>query len=140
MFKSLMIKKYQYAIFLKSLSLRNKIKVGIRKLKSDILRIRPCSLEVGLTYRCQLSCVHCGIYGQKDESRSELSQGEVFDLIEQAYNSGIYLIIFSGGEPLIRDEMPEYVKYSVDRGMISAVSTNGLLLSSGMISRLKNAG
>ena len=97
-------------------------------------------MEIGLTYRCQLNCVHCGVYGQRDDSRSELSREEVFDLIDQSYSLGIYFIIFSGGEPLMRDEISDYVKHSVNRGIMAAVSTNGLLLSKGVILELKKSG
>lgn len=135
------VKKYHYDIFLKPLTPLNRIKLIVHKIKSTVhLSNLPHALEIGLTYRCQLNCIHCGVYGQNESSQPELSLDELKDIILQAHIMGVYLVVFSGGEPLIREEVAELVEYAAKKGMITALSTNGQLLTQDVVCKLKDKG
>jgi MoaA/NifB/PqqE/SkfB family radical SAM enzyme len=61
-------------------------------------------------------------------------------LIDDSLSLGVIHINFTGGEPLLRKEIYELIKYSKVRGAIASVTTNGLLLTKKNIKRLKESG
>jgi len=140
-FKWLKLRKYHYDIFLKPLPPLSRIKVIVHKVKGMIFSCaKPSTIEIGLTYRCQLNCRHCGVYGQSKTNQSELSSDEIKQIISQAHSLGVYLVVFSGGEPLMREDIAELVEFAVQKGVITALSTNGQLLSKEVAHKLKNKG
>ena len=71
---------------------------------------------------------------------NELSFKEGKDLIDDLADFGVPVILFSGGEPLIRKDLPELAAYAVKRGMRAVISTNGTLITSQMARILKEIG
>ncbi len=136
----LKVQKYHYDIFLGSLSPWARTKVLKKKFLGLLDARRPASLEIGLTYRCQMACVHCGVHGQQRKGGQELSFEELKAAIDQAGRLGVYLIIFSGGEPLLRSDVVSLVGYSSRRGFIPAISTNGWEMTADMARELKIQG
>ncbi|RKX76672.1 MAG: hypothetical protein DRP60_07290, partial [Spirochaetes bacterium] len=61
----------------------------------------PSRLYIDVTDACQLRCRHCCSSSGK-AAEEEMSDKEIFSLIEQASDMGITKLVFSGGEPLIR--------------------------------------
>jgi len=124
------IKKYRYQIFLKNLPVFQQAIIASRIIHRKFLRLSvPDSLEIGVTYQCQLKCVHCGVSGQSKKMIAELSITEITNLIRKAQKLGIYFIIFSGGEPFMRKDVLEMVRYASRLGLITAFSTNGLSIT-----------
>ena len=72
----------------------------------------PKYIMIGLTYRCQANCIHCctGCY-PKDKDK-ELTTQEVKKIIDQCRELGTAAINFFGGEPLLREDVLELIKYS----------------------------
>ena len=91
-------------------------------------RPTPRFMTVGLTYRCQCGCVHCYARGRAGRGRAEVTTDEVKSVLDQAARLGVLQVTFSGGEPLLRDDVVELVRYARDLGLITRISTNGLLL------------
>ena len=136
--KGLKVRKYHYDIFLRPLKPFDRFRVVVHKMKKSILLSgSPDALEIGLTYRCQLNCIHCGVHGQYESVQPELDADEIKTVISQAQELGIYLIVFSGGEPLMRGDMEELLGYAARKGLVNAISTNGQLLTSATIRALK---
>ncbi|MFH1519722.1 MAG: radical SAM protein [Candidatus Omnitrophota bacterium] len=134
-------KKYYWNIFLKPLALAKKTHVVYHKLKNYFISRRfPSSLVLGVTYRCQLDCSHCGIENCRKSGQEELSKEEIKGVIRQAHRLGVYFIVFSGGEPLLREDICELVNFVASEGLVIAINTNGLLLTTTMLSELKRAG
>lgn len=100
---------------------------------------RPRQLWIGVTYRCQCSCVHCGL-GLSDADDSELSNAEIADLLAKARRSGIMEVVFFGGEPLLRPDLMEMIKISHKMGFLTSIFTNGLLLEESKVAELKKSG
>lgn len=92
-----------------------------------------------ITKACNLKCEHCyrdaGI-AQKDELTYEEGKKLLSDLKEL----GFRLIIFSGGEPILRRELFDWIRYACKLGLISVLGTNGTLIDKKCALRLKQAG
>ncbi len=141
MIKVLKQKKYYYDIFLAPLGLLRKIHVMSYKIKSMLFSHHgPHTLVVGLTYRCQLDCIHCGIKGYLINSGVELTTQEIMNVINQAHRLGVYQVNFAGGEPLLRNDIEVLVAYASKQGLIVSISTNGFILTQPKIRQLKRKG
>ncbi len=93
-----------------------------------------------ITRRCNLKCVHC--YAQADDRafEGELSTREGKALIDDLARFGAPVLLLSGGEPLVRKDLPELAAYAVEKGMRAVISTNGTLITRNMSEILKKIG
>ena len=91
------------------------------------------------TNRCNLSCRHC--YQNAGECReNELTTAEARDMIDGIARAGFRIMIFSGGEALLRPDIPELVSYAASKGLRPVFGTNGTLLTPEMVRTLKDSG
>lgn len=96
-------------------------------------------LSWNTTKRCNLSCEHC--YRESSpavDCSSELSTAEGKKLLNDAAKAGFRLIIFSGGEPLLRKDIFELIEYAYNLHMIPALGTNGILITDEMAEKIKS--
>jgi MoaA/NifB/PqqE/SkfB family radical SAM enzyme len=110
------------------------------KIKKKVI---PQVMTVGVTYSCQCRCVHCssGVPELKQRLKEkEITTWQIKDLIDQAILIGIPRITFFGGEPLLRKDIFELIRYANFKGMITRINTNGLALSKTVVVKLKDAG
>jgi radical SAM protein with 4Fe4S-binding SPASM domain len=94
-----------------------------------------------LTDRCNLACEHC--YSRSDPGRDilgELSTPEALSLIDDLSGMGVPLILFSGGEPLLRPDIMDLADYARKRGIKVALSTNGTLITPDTARRIRESG
>ncbi len=84
------------------------------------------------TRRCNLKCMHCYSNSQNIRYDDELDREQAKALIADLASFGSPVILFSGGEPLIREDLPELVRFAVDSGMRAVISTNGTLITKGI--------
>lgn len=92
------------------------------------------------TRRCNLACVHCYSRSDAQCSDEEMSTVQGKALIDMLADFGVPVLLFSGGEPLAREDTPELAAYAAERGLHTVVSTNGTLIDNEMAERLKNIG
>jgi cyclic pyranopterin phosphate synthase len=86
-------------------------------------------LRISITQRCNLNCKYCHHEGEEKSSR-EMKCEEIIRIIKIAKNMGIRRVKFTGGEPLIRDDIGEIIKKTIDIGLEDvAITTNGSLLN-----------
>lgn len=92
------------------------------------------------TRRCNLNCLHC--YSRSDEhiGQDELTTEEGRMLIDQLADFGSPVLLFSGGEPLARPDLPELASYARSKGMRVVISTNGTLIDDKTAIMLKEVG
>ncbi len=91
------------------------------------------------TNRCNLFCDHC--YRESGaESGDELTTAEARQLIQDIKKCGFHMMVFSGGEPLMRDDIYELGAYAKDCGLRPVLGTNGTLITAGAAEKLKHAG
>jgi len=112
-----------------------------RKLKERVFGfVFPATGNLAITMRCQCKCVHCSAARFFDPSKRELTTEELKRVIDSTLNLGANLIIFVGGEPLLRDDLYELLSYVDKNKAITSIFTNGLLLDKKTARRLKEAG
>ncbi len=100
---------------------------------------RITGLRVSLTQRCNLNCRYCHHEGE-DRTSGEMTAGEILRIIKLASSLGIRRVKYTGGEPLLRDDLPEIIRGSVAIGLEDvAITTNGTLLK-GRVAELTKAG
>jgi len=92
------------------------------------------------TRACNLNCIHCYAKAVHQSRDRELTTEEGFNLIDDLATFGVPVILFSGGEPLLRSDLIELTSYSVSKGMRAVISTNGTLITEEKAMLLKNAG
>jgi 12,18-didecarboxysiroheme deacetylase len=93
-----------------------------------------------VTRRCNLRCLHCYARAVQHGVEKELSHEEGLNLIDDLAAFGVPVILFSGGEPLRRDDLVELARYAVDKGIRAVVSTNGTLITHDKAEELKQIG
>jgi len=98
----------------------------------------PYRSDAVLTYRCNNNCEHC--YVGRKSSFPEMEKGEWKKVIRKFWDIGIPHITFTGGEPTLRNDLPELVAYAEEIGLVTGVITNGRLLTKELVNRLVTAG
>jgi len=93
-----------------------------------------------VTRRCNLRCVHCYAHATESSTEDELSTEEGRTLIDDLSAFGVPVLLFSGGEPLVRKDLPELASYAVSKGMRAVISTNGTLITPSTAQTLKEIG
>ena len=99
---------------------------------------RPAPLLVGwsVTHRCNLTCRYCRAYEQEID---ELDTAHSLELLEQMAAAGVARVQFTGGEPLLREDLGELLHKARSLGLFATVSTNGILVPASA-AELKTAG
>lgn len=100
----------------------------------------PLWLLAELTYRCPLHCVFCYNPLNYAENRNELSTGQWIDVMRQARQLGAAQLGFSGGEPLLRDDLEELIGEGHKLGYYTNLITSGIGLTEPRIARMKELG
>ncbi len=113
------------------------------KLPSHLLQFSSDKRPVvvwNVTRRCNLKCVHCYAHAKNIAFDNELSTSEGKFLIDDLAEFGVPVMLLSGGEPLVRKDLPELADYAVNKGMRAVISTNGTLITPQIARTLKDIG
>ena len=104
-----------------------------RRLPSHLLQFSSDKKPVvvwNMTKRCNLRCIHCYARAENETYRgNELSTDEGKRLIDDLAEFGVPVILFSGGEPVLRKDLPDLIDYAVKKGLRAVISTNGTLIT-----------
>jgi 12,18-didecarboxysiroheme deacetylase len=92
------------------------------------------------TKACNLRCIHCYYTANAQPDPDELTTGEARAMIDDLAAFGVPVLLFSGGEPFLRDDLYELGAYAVERGLRTVISTNGTLIDRNAAARIKDAG
>ncbi|MBM4284591.1 MAG: 12,18-didecarboxysiroheme deacetylase [Deltaproteobacteria bacterium] len=82
-----------------------------------------------VTRRCNLKCRHCYAHAGALAAPDELTTAEALALLEDLRDFGVPVMLFSGGEPLMRPDLFDLVAKTVSFGMRAVISTNGTLIT-----------
>ncbi len=93
-----------------------------------------------LTKRCNLACKHCRAEATSDHVENELTTKEIKGILDDIVSFSRPIIILTGGEPLLREDLLEVAAYGRDLGLRMVLATNGTLLDEGWAKALKDAG
>lgn len=92
------------------------------------------------TRQCNLHCVHCYISATRERHPDEFTTAQAEAFIDDLAGFGAPVLLFSGGEPLMREDLFHLGRYAVDRGLRAVISTNGTLINKPAAAKIKAAG
>jgi heme b synthase len=93
-----------------------------------------------ITRSCNLACQHCRAEAHEEPYPGELTTAEAKALIDTFPETGNPVIIFTGGEPLMRKDIFELVPYARAKGLRCVMGTNGTRIDAAMAARIKESG
>ena len=99
-------------------------------LESGKITVPPRYLMLKVTNYCNSNCCYCGhaVSRSAQEIKSEVSFDVLQRTVQQAAELGVYAATMTGGEPLLRDDMPALAEYMLSKGIVPVLLTNALLL------------
>jgi radical SAM protein with 4Fe4S-binding SPASM domain len=83
----------------------------------------PLRMDMALTFKCQNNCIHC--YAGGPHETAELNTSQWKEVIDRLSQIGIFILTFTGGEPTLREDLPELLQYAQNKGMVTGLITNG---------------
>lgn len=89
-----------------------------------ILRNKPVLCNYYVTYRCNAKCGFCDIW---EKPSPYIESANVEANLKDLKRLGVKVIDFTGGEPLLHRQLPEFLKMAKDLGFITTVTSNALL-------------
>jgi len=97
------------------------------------------------TIKCNLTCAHCRRIESNDAVVTDLTTDQAKGLIDQLADLGkaqpmMPVMVFSGGEPLCRDDIFELIDYARSKAITTALATNGTLVDSAVAQKIKESG
>jgi MoaA/NifB/PqqE/SkfB family radical SAM enzyme len=114
----------------------------MRKVKEMVYKhVFPATANLSVTWKCQCKCVHCSAESFVNKPADLLSVDELKTVVDGAIDLGANLIIYTGGEPLLRPEIYELIQYVPKDKAMAMIFTNGLeLAKDGVAEKLAKAG
>ncbi len=113
---------------------------GFKIARQGLFRTKgPVALALCPTYRCHLNCKYCyaPVRNRKfPDFRYELNYEEIIDAIDQLYKIGVKHVVITGGEPFLREDLPDIIRYISEKGIYVECSTK-FPLTSDIIKKLK---
>jgi radical SAM protein with 4Fe4S-binding SPASM domain len=83
----------------------------------------PLRMDMALTFRCPNNCIHC--YAGGPHETAELNTAQWIEVIDRLSQIGVFIVTFTGGEPTLREDLPELLQYAQNKGMVTGLITNG---------------
>lgn len=93
-----------------------------------------------VTSKCNFRCLHCYANASAKKSPSELSRNQAEHFLADLAGMGTQVVIFSGGEPLLREDVLEMGKFARDKGLRPVLSTNGSLITKDAAGKIVESG
>lgn len=101
--------------------------IGIFLVASRLFGARkPLFVSWQLTNHCNAKCAYCDYW--KYPQAKELDTADIFKIVNELASWGTLAISFTGGEPLIRQDIGEILEYVKSKGIVSKINTNGFLV------------
>ncbi len=98
----------------------------------------PAAVTFAVTGRCPCSCYHCSAH--RRPRTGEMDTSEVKDVIRQCVDLMVGSVVLTGGEPMVRQDLPELIEYIVERDATPQIFTSGYYLEEGRVRQLADAG
>src|SRR5512147_2733437 len=91
-----------------------------------------------ITRTCNLKCVHCYTDSEARRYSGELTTAECKTVLDDLAEFKVPAVLFSGGEPLLREDLFELAAYARSKGLHVVISTNGTMIDRAVAQRLKD--
>ena len=92
------------------------------------------------TRRCNLNCIHCYADSYDEDYSGEMTTEEAKSFLRDLSDFGVPVILFSGGEPLLREDIFELAHFAKGLGIRPVLSTNGTLITDGVMEKIRGVG
>jgi len=92
------------------------------------------------TRNCNLACIHCRASATQGPFSEELDTAASFRLLDQIAQVGKPIIILTGGEPLLRTDIFDIVKYGTGKGLRMVMAPNGTLITENIAKQMADSG
>lgn len=119
------------------------IKHGQGEIEPHLLQFSTNSKPIviwNVNNRCNLSCKHCYIEAKDQEHKGELTTQEAKRFIDDLAKMKIPVLLFSGGEPLLREDIYQLAAGADKKGIRPVLSTNGTLITRQVAKELRMSG
>jgi len=93
-----------------------------------------------ITRNCNLKCKHCYSSAFKNNFSGELNTTEAKKVIDDLSSINVPVLLISGGEPLIRNDLFEIINYALNKTIKVTLSTNGTLINKNIAQKIKDSG
>ncbi len=100
----------------------------------------PRIISWNITLRCPLKCAHCYVDAGAGEAEGVLGTEEAFAVIDQVRATGTPVVVLSGGEPLLREDIYDIARYGTEQGLRMVMGTSGYLIGHDTAVKLREAG
>lgn len=94
---------------------------------------QPLQAIFQVTHNCPAQCEYCSAWAV---GMPNLQTAEVFTILDKLERVGTVLLAITGGEPLMRKDMPDIIQHATEQGMLVSVITNGLIGSEALFTTL----
>ena len=119
------------------MKLKKKLSAGIIFLKYILFNIAtPIAARINLTNKCTQKCKYCNLWKKPSK---EMTTNQVKSLVLQLSKMGTKMISFSGGEPLLRNDIGQILSYCKKLDISTNINTSGFLLGR-KVKELKDLG
>lgn len=122
----------------------SKLYCGLAGESDDLRYQKPDSFGPIVVYnctaRCNLRCLHCYSYSEAECAGTELSTDQAKKMLSQLTGVNCPVILFSGGEPLLREDLFELLAEAKQLELRTVISSNGTLIDSAAAGQLANVG
>jgi len=124
-------------------------KASVRRSKSRIRSLpqinvpelrAPFIVDFEITHRCPYKCFFCEADVPNIKPASELSTDEILCILKKLSKEEVPNVFLTGGEPLLRSDLPDLIRYSSNSGLEPCISTTILPLDESKLLRLVDAG
>jgi MoaA/NifB/PqqE/SkfB family radical SAM enzyme len=106
----------------------------------NYLPAKPIDVLCEITYICNLACPTCFRWTSKPDEH-ELNADEWRDVIRKLKTwLGTFNLTFTGGEPFLRQDLLDIVKFAADNGIITNVVSNGSLIDKALARKIVDSG
>ena len=100
----------------------------------------PFILAWELTRACNLHCLHCRASATDQVLPGELTTQQGYSLLDEVSRLGTKMVILSGGEPLLREDVFDLASYGTSLGLRMTMAVNGSLVTPDNARRIKDSG
>ncbi len=110
-------------------------------LRSYFMEFIPKWIAWETTRRCNLNCVHCRSSSQTEiEGHHDFSFTQARDILDDISGYANPVIVLSGGEPLLREDIFEIARYGTTKKLRMCLATNGTLVTEKTCCQIKESG
>jgi len=114
--------------------------VSTRLTREITVKFTPKWLAWEITRKCNLKCVHCRSSSLITDKHQGFTTEEAFKMLEDIAEYAKPVIVLSGGEPLMRNDVFDIARHGTDLGFRMCMATNGMLVTDDVCEKIKSSG